>query len=151
MLGIFLRLNDLESWQCRTNRFVLKKILRADNGRLISSQNSFHSSSLRTAFTKRVQEDWRKGHFTHLKSVRDFFWKKGFLRTFHGFFLKIKGFLLKVYEIFGSECSSVKALVTIFFPSTSAILLPRTAPLSYFSKVLSSAVDPFWLLAMLKW
>ena len=44
-----------------------------------------------------------EGHFTHLKSVRDFFGTKGFLRIFHGFFLKTKGFLLKVYEIFGSE------------------------------------------------
>ena len=34
------------------------------------------------------------------KSVRDFFRTKGFIRIFDGFFLKAKGFLPKVYEIF---------------------------------------------------
>ena len=34
------------------------------------------------------------------KSVRDSFTTKGFLRIFGGFFLKTKGFLQKVYEIF---------------------------------------------------
>ena len=33
-------------------------------------------------------------------SVRDFFRTKGFTRIFDGFFLKTKGFLPKVYEIF---------------------------------------------------
>ena len=37
------------------------------------------------------------------KSVRDFFRTKGFKRIFDGFFLRTKGFLPKVYEIFGSE------------------------------------------------
>ena len=37
------------------------------------------------------------------KSVRDFFKTKGFIRIFDGFFLKTKGFLPKVYEIFRSE------------------------------------------------
>ena len=37
------------------------------------------------------------------KSVRDFFRTKGFTLIFDGFFLKTKGFLPKVYEIFGSE------------------------------------------------
>ena len=37
------------------------------------------------------------------KSVRDFFKTKGFIWIFDGFFLKTKGFLPKVYEIFGSE------------------------------------------------
>ena len=37
------------------------------------------------------------------KCVRDFFKTKGFKRILDGFFLKTKGFLLKVYEIFGSE------------------------------------------------
>ena len=37
------------------------------------------------------------------KSVRDFFRTKGFKRIFDGFFLKTKGLLPKVYEIFGSE------------------------------------------------
>ena len=36
-------------------------------------------------------------------SVRDFFRTKAFIRIFDGFFLKTKGFLPKVYEIFGSE------------------------------------------------
>ena len=39
------------------------------------------------------------------KSVRDFFRTKGFIWIFDGFFLKTKGFLPKVYEIFGSEVS----------------------------------------------
>ena len=34
------------------------------------------------------------------KSVRDFSRTKGFIRIFEGFFLKTKGFLPKVYEIF---------------------------------------------------
>ena len=37
------------------------------------------------------------------KSVRDFIRRKGFKRIFDGFFLKTKGFLPKVYEIFGNE------------------------------------------------
>ena len=37
------------------------------------------------------------------KSVRDFFRTKEFIRIFDGFFLKTKGFLSKVYEIFWSE------------------------------------------------
>ena len=37
------------------------------------------------------------------KSVRDFFRTKGFIRIYDGYFLKTKGFLPKVYEIFGSE------------------------------------------------
>ena len=37
------------------------------------------------------------------KSVRDFFRSKVFIRIFDGFFFKTKGFLPKVYEIFGSE------------------------------------------------
>ena len=37
------------------------------------------------------------------KSVQDFFRTKGFIRIFDGFFLKTKGFLPNVYEIFGSE------------------------------------------------
>ena len=37
------------------------------------------------------------------KSVRDFFRTKGIIRIFDGFFLKTKGFLPKLYEIFGSE------------------------------------------------
>ena len=36
-------------------------------------------------------------------SVRDFFRTKGFKRIFDGFFFKTKGFLPKMYEIFGSE------------------------------------------------
>ena len=39
------------------------------------------------------------------KRIRDFFRTKGFTRIFNGFFLKTKGFLPKVYEIFGSEMS----------------------------------------------
>ena len=42
------------------------------------------------------------------KSVRDFFRTKGFMRIFDGFFLKTKGFLPKVYEIFGSEMPLVQ-------------------------------------------
>ena len=38
-----------------------------------------------------------------LHSVRDFSRTKGFIRIFEGFCLKTKGFLPKVYEIFGSE------------------------------------------------
>ena len=37
------------------------------------------------------------------KSVREFFSTKGFIRILDGSFLKTKGFLTKVYEIFGSE------------------------------------------------
>ena len=44
------------------------------------------------------------------KSVRDFFRTKGFTRIFDGFFLKTKGFLPKVYEIFGSEMPLGSAL-----------------------------------------
>ena len=44
-----------------------------------------------------------EGQFTYWKSVRDFFRTKGFIRIFDGFFLKTKGFLPKVYEIFWSE------------------------------------------------
>ena len=44
-----------------------------------------------------------EGQFTYWKSVRDFFRAKGFIRIFDGFFLKTKGFLSKVYEIFWSE------------------------------------------------
>ena len=44
-----------------------------------------------------------EGHFTHWKSVRDFFRTKGFMRIFDAFFLRIKRFLPKGYEIFGSE------------------------------------------------
>ena len=40
------------------------------------------------------------------KSVRHFFRTKGFIRIFAGCFLKTKGFLPKVYEIFGSEMPS---------------------------------------------
>ena len=52
------------------------------------------------------------GHFSVIRargtsvngqSVRDFFRTNGFIRMFDGFFLKTKGFLPKVYEIFGSE------------------------------------------------
>ena len=42
------------------------------------------------------------------KSVRDFFRTKGFKRIFDGFFLKTKGLLQKVYEIFGSEMPLAK-------------------------------------------
>ena len=41
-----------------------------------------------------------EGHFTHWKSVRDFFRT---VRIFGAFFLKTKGFLPEVYEIFGIE------------------------------------------------
>ena len=48
------------------------------------------------------------------KSVRDFFRTKGFTRIFDGFFLKTKGFLPKVYEIFGSEMPLEKNLVNLW-------------------------------------
>ena len=41
-----------------------------------------------------------EGHFTLSKKRMRFFRTKGFLRIFGGFFLKTKGFLPKVYEIF---------------------------------------------------
>ena len=44
-----------------------------------------------------------EGQFTCWKRVRDFFRTKGFIRIFDGYFLKTKGFLPKVYEIFWSE------------------------------------------------
>ena len=44
-----------------------------------------------------------EGHFTHWKKRTRFFSTKGFLQIFDGIFLKTKGFLPKVYEIFGSE------------------------------------------------
>ena len=45
-----------------------------------------------------------EGHFTFWKKrTRDFFRTKGFIRIFDGFFLKTKGLLPIVHEIFGSE------------------------------------------------
>ena len=43
------------------------------------------------------------GHFTHWEKRTRFFRTKGFIRIYDGLFLKAKGFLPKVYEIFGSE------------------------------------------------
>ena len=44
-----------------------------------------------------------EGHFTHWKKRTRFFQNKRIYTDFDGFFLKTKGFLPKVYEIFGSE------------------------------------------------
>ena len=41
-----------------------------------------------------------EGHFTRSKERTRFSKTKGFLRILDGFFLKTKGFLPKVYEIF---------------------------------------------------
>ena len=61
--------------------------------------------NLKTMNFKSKQEQLydSEGQFTYWKSVRDFFRTKGFIRIFDGFFLKTKGFLPKVYEIFWSE------------------------------------------------
>ena len=63
--------------------------------------------------TKRKILLWKKARGTSLigKIVRDFFRTKGFIRIFDGFFLKTKGFLPKVYEIFGSEMPLGKKLI----------------------------------------
>ena len=45
----------------------------------------------------------KKGVSLKGKRVRDFFRTKGFIGIFDGFFLKTKGFLPKVHEIFGSK------------------------------------------------
>ena len=42
-----------------------------------------------------------EGHFTHWKKCTRFFRTIGFIRILNGFFLKTKGFLPKMYEIFG--------------------------------------------------
>ena len=60
------------------------------------------NSSLSLEFCS-VLKIYAEGQFTYWKSVRDFFRTKGFIRIFDGFFLKTKGFLPKVYEIFWSE------------------------------------------------
>ena len=44
-----------------------------------------------------------EGHFTHSKKRTRFFQNKRIYTDFDGFFSKTKGFLPKVYEIFGSE------------------------------------------------
>ena len=44
-----------------------------------------------------------EGHFTHWEKRTRFFQNKRIDADFAGFFLKTKGFLPKVYEIFGSE------------------------------------------------
>ena len=45
----------------------------------------------------------RRGTSLIEKSEQDYFRTKGFIRILDGFFLKTKGFLPKVYKIFGSE------------------------------------------------
>ena len=58
-----------------------------------------------------------EGQFTYWKSVRDFFRTKGFIRIFDGFFLKTKGFLPKVYEIFWSEMPLAANVISPYFNS----------------------------------
>ena len=56
------------------------------------------------------------------KSVRDFFRIKGFLRICDGFFLKTKGLLPKMYEIFESEmrlASTTKRPLCAYTPRRS--------------------------------
>ena len=67
----------------------------------------FHIKIMKKSFSAlevRIKSyDSIKGHFTHWKKRTRFFSTKGFLQIFDGIFLKTKGFLPKVYEIFGSE------------------------------------------------
>ena len=59
------------------------------------NENPFDMTKSRTLFRKDPE-----GHFTHWKKRTRFFRTKGFIQIFDGFFLKTKGFLPKVYEIF---------------------------------------------------
>ena len=52
-----------------------------------------------------------RGAFHSFEKRARFFLNKRILTDFYGFFLKAKGFLLKVYEIFGSEMPLVKNIL----------------------------------------
>ena len=52
---------------------------------------------------KKLNGCWQGAFHSMEIAYEIFFRTKGLLRIFDGFFLKTKGFLPKVYEIFGSE------------------------------------------------
>ena len=65
----------------------------------LSGEFRVGSSNLQVSDVKKAE-----GHFTHWKKRTRFFQNKRiYTDFFHGFFLKTKGFLPKVHEIFGSE------------------------------------------------
>ena len=79
-----------------------------------------------------------EGQFTCWKSVRDFFRTKGFMQIFDEFFLKTKGFLPEVYEIFWSEMPLGTLDLPFFFHLkhlTSLKNLPSPAP---------NEISPYW-------
>ena len=78
---------------------------------------------------KRISIVCNEGQFTCWKSVRDFFRTKGFMQIFDEFFLKTKGFLPEVYEIFWSEMplglQSVYTTIRLIFSDPSGFCLCR--------------------------
>ena len=64
------------------------------------------------------------------KSVGDFFRTKGFTRIFDGFFLKTKGFLPKVYDVFGSEMPLADTSSRTSFHKSKNTVIPKIMMIS---------------------
>ena len=90
--------HSLKIYKKRSNTTIRKTFF---SQRVINQWNDLPASIIN--LTSVPEFDKARGTSLIRKSVRDFFRTKGFIRIFDGFFLKTKGFLPKVYEIFWSE------------------------------------------------